>query len=361
MPKLNVILDTSPLRTGSQIRGIGAYTRLLKQALEQRDDVSVIPVQSREDLKNVKRNFPQLDKKSTIIHYPFFDLFFATLPLFRSFKTVVTVHDVIPLKFPQHYKPGKKGQLRYLRQSYGLQHVDGVITDSQASARDVHQYLKVRQDRLHVVYLAASPEIKAQSELKVEAVKDELKLPPDYVLYVGDINYNKNIPQLIKMTKFLPDNIHLVCVGKNFYPHDIPEWQWIEVQLALSDVGHKVHFINTLDVDATSTLSAIYSGAIAYIQPSLYEGFGLPVLEAMQAKCPVIATSNSSLVEVTGNQALLVQPEAEQFAAAVKEIADWTKTHRQEVIKSAFEWSQTFSWDRVAQETIQVYKQVLGL
>jgi glycosyltransferase involved in cell wall biosynthesis len=161
------------------------------------------------------------------------------------------------------------------------------------------------------------------------------------------------------MVKFLPDNINLVCVGKNFYPQDIPEWKWIETQLALSDVTHRVKFITTIEANATQTLSALYSGAVAYVQPSLYEGFGLPVIEAMQAKCPVVATDTSSLTEITHGHAILVQPEAEQFAEAVKTISSWSKTHRQEVIRDAFRWSEHYTWQRVAQETRDVYAKVL--
>lgn len=359
MPKINVLLDTSPLSSGSRIRGIGTYTRLLKEALEKRNDTQVIPIASRADIAAAKKNYPDLDPRHTVVHYPFFDLFFSTLPLLRKFKTVVTVHDVIPLKFPEHYRPGRKGKLRFYKQAFALQGVDAVITDSQSSLRDIAQHLRIKEEKLHVVYLAASPEITAQSEESVDNVRKELALPSDYVLYVGDINYNKNIPQLIKMVKFLPDNINLVCVGKNFYPQDIPEWKWIETQLALSDVTHRVKFITTIEANATQTLSALYSGAVAYVQPSLYEGFGLPVIEAMQAKCPVVATNSSSLTEITHEHAILVQPEAEQFAEAVKTIYSWSKTHRQEVVRDAFRWSEHYSWQRVAQETRDVYAKAL--
>lgn len=359
MNKINVILDTSPLNTGSNIRGIGAYTRLLKEALTQREDIQLISVETKEQLRQIKKTHPTLTKKNTVIHYPFFDLFFSTLPFFHSFKTVVTVHDVIPLKFPDYYQPGKKGVVRHYKQVLALRHADHVITDSNASQEDIVKHLKIKPKYVNVVHLAASPEIVAQSAGTISDVLAKYNIPNQYVLYVGDINYNKNIPQLIKMAKFLPDNVQLVCVGKNFIVQDIPEWKWIETQLALSDVADRVHFITTLDVQATTELSALYSGAVAYIQPSLYEGFGLPVIEAMQAKCPVIASNNSSLIEVSDEHALLVKPEAEHFAEAVKTVMEWSKTHRQEVISKAHKWSQGFSWEKVAAETRKVYAKVL--
>ncbi len=361
MNKITVLLDTSPLHTGSQVRGIGTYTRLLQEALEKREDVTVVPIQSKEDVRRFRKSATGYDPKTTLIHYPFFDLFFSSLPMLRKFKTVVTVHDVIPLKFPEYYKPGRKGKLRFYKQVFALQSVDAVITDSKSSEADIIKYLKIKPSLVHPVYLAASPAITPQSERAQQEVAKTLNLPEKYVLYVGDINYNKNIPQLIKMLKFIPDEIHLVCVGRNFVPQEIPEWRWIEAQIALSDVHQRVHFVTELGVEAVETLAAIYSGAVAYVQPSLYEGFGLPVLEAMQAKCPVVASNNSSLIEVAGEHAILVPPEAEGFAEGVQTVLNWTKTRRQEAVKAAYTWSQEFSWTKVAAETVAVYREVLNL
>lgn len=336
------------------------YTRMLAQALSERSDLELFQVSHPKDLQRLQKEHAEFNQKNTVLHYPFFDLFFTTLPFFRPYPTIVTVHDVIPLKFPDKYPSGLKGSLRLKKQTFTLRGVDGVITDSVASQHDITSILGMATQKTDVVYLAASQDIQAQPQEEVMKARRALKLPKEYVLYVGDINYNKNIPQLIKMVKFLPDNIDLVCVGKNFYEQNIPEWKWIETQVALSDVSQRVHFITSLESTATQTLSALYSGAVAYIQPSLYEGFGLPVIEAMQAKCPVIASHNSSLIEVSGEHAILVEPEAEAFAAAVKEISDWSATKRHTVIKNAYNWSQTFSWQRVAEETRNIYAKVLG-
>jgi glycosyltransferase involved in cell wall biosynthesis len=360
MHKITVLLDTSPLRTGSQVRGIGMYTRLLKKALEERDDVLVTPVESKDELRKTKKVSSPENLKSTLIHYPFFDLFFDTLPLLRKLKTVVTIHDVIPLKFPQYYPPGKKGFLRFYKQKLALKSVEAIITDSQSSKDDIVEFLKIKSNKVHVVHLAASPAFTAQSEKAQEDVLKAKKLPRQYILYVGDINYNKNIPQLIKTLKFIPEEIDLVCVGRSFYPQDIPEWKWIETQIALSDVAKRVHFVTDIETDDVDTLAALYSGAIAYIQPSLYEGFGLPILEAMQTKTPVIASNNSSIIEVSGDHALLVEPIAEAFGEAVQKILSWSKVHRQEVVKAAYIWSQRFEWSKVAAQTVEVYKRVLN-
>lgn len=351
MSRIKILIDTTPLDSGHAVRGIGTYTRLLTAQIEQNPEIEV----TRSSVLTKESQF-----KPNIIHYPFFDLFFPTLPVNVRTKTVVTIHDVIPLKFPEFYKPGIRGSLNFKRQKLSLKTVNAVITDSESSKNDIIEHLSVPPDKIHVVALAANPALTAQDERAIRRVRRKYRLPSQYVLYVGDINYNKNIPQLIKMTKFLPDSVKLVCVGKNFTPQSIPEWQWIETQLALSDVTKRVRFVTDVLIDDVDDLSAIYTGALCYIQPSLYEGFGLPILEAMQCKTPVVCTQNSSLVEVGGDHVVFTTTEAESLATGVQTVLDWPKTKRQTVIKDAFKWAQTFSWHRVGVETVAIYRSLLG-
>jgi glycosyltransferase involved in cell wall biosynthesis len=347
---LTVLINTSPLGNQNAIRGVGVYTRQLIEGLQTQANINVLTSESEINA----------EQKPDLIHYPFFDLFFDTLPLHHKKPFVVTIHDVIPLVFKKYYQPGVKGYLRFIKQSQAVKKAKLVITDSLASKNDIHRYLKIKENKISVIPLAANPLLHKLKTEEVEKIARKYKLPANYLLYVGDINYNKNLPQLIKSLKFLPDKIKLVCVGKNFYPHNIPEWQWIETQLALSDVRNRVRFITDLSRHETNELAAIYQGAIAYVQPSLYEGFGLPILEAMQCHTPVISTHNSSLTEVGGNYVLYVDAKAESIAQKVEEVLSWSESRRNNFIKAAFKWSQTFNWDRVAQETIQAYKQVVS-
>lgn len=344
---INVLLNSNVLNTGSANRGIGTYTRLLSNKLDKDTEINLV--------KSSAKKAP-----TDIIHYPFFDLFFDTLPLHLFKKTVVTIHDVIPLIFPKFYPSGIKGKLRFKKQKLALKNVNAIITDSKNSKIDIIKYLNVPEEKIHVIYLAPNDEFEKQDEKVIKKVLKKYNLPKNYFLYVGDINYNKNIPQLIKMMKFIEDkDIKLVCVGRNFSPKDIPEWKWIETQLALSNVEDRVIFVNNLLTESMTDLSAIYSGAIAYIQPSLYEGFGLPVLEAMRCQTPVISAKNSSLIEVGATNVLFAQANAEDFAQRAIEVISWSKTTRKKWLKKAFEWSQKFSWYKVAKETIAVYKKVI--
>ena len=347
---MKVLIDTSPLTTGHAMRGIGTYTRLLTKYLEQEASLTVVRSETQE----------AVDFKPDLIHYPYFDLFFSTLPVIKKHPTVVTIHDVIPLIFPEKYPAGIRGRAKFVKQKSALPSVKAVITDSKSSKADINQHLGVELDKIHVVYLAANPDLKAAGKKDIQRVKRKYKLPRNYVLYVGDINYNKNIPQLIKAARYLPREVKLVCLGKGFVEQDIPEWSWIETQLALSDVEKKVKFVPNVPGGEVEDLAAIYSGAMCYVQPSLYEGFGLPLLEAMQCKTPVVSTQTSSLPEVGGEVVIYTQPDSTSIAQGIKEVLSWSKTKRQQKIRAAYTWSQEFTWQKTARETIRVYQQVLS-
>jgi len=342
------LINVQPLSSGHAVRGVGMYTRFLTAALEKNSALEVF----RSGLDEIK--------DQDITHYPFFDLFFPTLPFINRGKTVVTIHDVIPLLFPRQYPPGKKGSLNFMRQKLALRQVSAIITDSYASKKDIIFHLGVPSEKVHVVYLAANPFLAPTNDYQAEKVRKQYNLPKTYVLYVGDINYNKNVPQLIKALKYLPRHVHLVCVGKNFVEQEIPEWQAIAAQLALSDVMERVHFVPDILTDDYETLSAIYSGALVYVQPSLYEGFGLPLLEAMRCHTPVICGKNSSLKEVGDQVVLYSGTTAEDFSAKIEEVLAMSETKRNKIVAAASKWESNFTWEKTANETVKVYQTLIN-
>lgn len=347
----HILFDTTALQTGHAARGIGTYTRNLAK---QFDLLQLKGVSIHTQKKSLRKRFPDL------VHIPYFDLFAPTLGLALRQKRIVTIHDVIPLIYPEHFPVGKKGKLSHKWQKTALKKVNHIITDSNSSKSDIVSYLNQKPEKISVVYLAADEALHKPTQEKIDQVIEKLKLPNKYILYVGDINYNKNLPQLIKALKYLDDSIHLVCVGKNFYDHPIPEWDAIEKQIALSDVSQRIHFITDVPTGDIETLSAIYGGSICYVQPSLYEGFGLPILEAMKCRTPVVAAATSSLSEVAGTHALFSQPVAEKFAEKILDILSWNNDRRKEFTKKAEEWSDLFSWEASAKQTIEIYGKVLG-
>ena len=352
---INVLFDTTPLTNEHAHRGVGQYTGRLLEYLKKSSKVGILTP----DQIGTKDK-----QKIDLIHYPYFDLFSHTLPFIKPAPhTLVTIHDVIPLQFPEAYKPGKRGKLALLVQSASLSRVDGIITDSVSSKDSINHKLNVPMDKINVVYLAGNPLLQHQPESIQDLVRATNKLPAKYLLYVGDINYNKNLPQLIKSLKYLDDDLCLVCFGKNFYPHQIPEWQWIETQLALSNVEPRVHFLTEfseeLNLPFETQLGALYSAATMYIQPSLAEGFGLPVLEAMQCKTPVVATNLTSLPEVGGSHATYCSPDANSIAEAVKKVLMKSKAERTNDLRRAKSWSEQFNWQKTADETIAIYQSIV--
>jgi glycosyltransferase involved in cell wall biosynthesis len=353
MKPLHVLIDTSPLNTGHAHRGIGVYTAQLLEELRHLPELmlSTSPSEARGHKLPVD-----------VIHYPYFDLFFHTLPLVQwGAPSVVTIHDVIPLEFPEQYRSGKRGMAALWLQRLALSSVSAVITDSIYSKNQIAQKLQYPKDSISVVYLAANPELAPAEPAKVRSTLERFSITQPYMLYVGDINYNKNLPQLIKSLKYLPDEFQLVLAGKNFKEQDIPEWRWITTQAAASDVERIIRYIPDLGKQADRTLSALYTGATAYVQPSLSEGFGLPVLEAMRAHTVVVCTGAGSLPEVGGRSAFYCEPHAESIAEAVRTVAEMPQSKRTAWIKEAAAHEQRFSWKTTAQETARIYHAAAGV
>jgi glycosyltransferase involved in cell wall biosynthesis len=344
---MKVCIDTTPLQSGHAIRGIGMYTKQLLTALRENTQVEVLTDESGPAIAD-------------LIHYPYFDLFFDTLPLTFSKRAVVTIHDVIPLEFKEYYKPGIKGALRFEKQKLASRFAQAILTDSLYSKQKIHELLGTPLNKITVIYLAANPQLQPQPQANIAAVRQKYKLPETYCLYVGDINYNKNIPQLIKALKYLPEEITLVCVGKNFIEQPIPEWQWIASQLEMSQVHDRVQFITDIPTDAVDEIASLYSGAVCYVQPSLSEGFGLPVLEALQCNCPVVSSNRGSLPEVGGDVARYVEPVAEDLAKGILQIFNLKSAERATLQQRGRDWAQHFSWRKTAEETVAVYKKILS-
>lgn len=352
---IKVHLSTRSMQAGHQDRGIGAYTRLLERELRQLEEVELV----------------ESEKEADLIHYPTFDLFYPTLPFKKSKPVVVTIHDVIPLEFKEHYPVGIKGLINHWRQSLSLKSVRAVITDSDYSATMIEKHLGVGSSKISVVSLSSTLEssltesVLAQEDLdeRIASLKQKYQIPDRYLLYVGDINYNKNIPVLIEALESLPKELGLVLIGKNFIPQPISEWQAIQTALgALREQGQadRVVMITDLPGSEAANLVRLYHGASAYVQPSLSEGFGLPVLEAMMSKVPVVATRAGSLPEVVGDFGLLANPTTTGLSQAINHLLLLPPYQRERLVEAAADWASTFSWQKTARETAKVYQQVLG-
>ncbi len=345
---MRVLIDTTPLENANAIRGVGRYTQELLQALRELHSPNEFLTTSDEKKVSVD-----------VVHYPFFDLFFSTLPLWLSRPTIVTIHDVIPLVFAKHYPRGIRGNIKFFKQRLALRAVAHVITDSEISKRDIIEHLRIPSDKVTVVPLAASQDIRKPPQAIIDAVRKRYELPKSYALFVGDINYNKNLPFLIQSMSQV-EKLTLVLVGKNVNNTAIPEGKELYRAISAHGMEKRVRLIDTLGTDSTQDLSALYAGATLYIQPSLYEGFGLPVLEAMQCRTPVVSSLGGSLPEVAGDGAIYFHPHDQaECAAAITKVLHMPEKQLQNLIQKGVLRAGEYSWKRAAQQTLAVYEKVV--
>lgn len=344
---MKIAIDSGPTASGHKVRGIGVHTKELIQAFKKAKDGNV---------KIEAVDFSKADlSKYDIVHYQNFNPFFFSVPFQKpAKKLILTIHDLIPLIYPKHYPGGLKGTLRFWIQKFLLKNIDAIITISETSKKDICRFLGVHPGRVSVVYLAPRKIFRhiADNNL-LSSVKKKYNLPDKFVLYVGDVNYNKNIPVLIKACKIA--KIPLVICGK----------QAVDIETQGLNHPELVHLKN-LDFDGVlrlgfvpdEDLAAIYNLASVYVQPSLYEGFGLPVLEAFACKTPVVASKTQALVEIGEVGALFADlKNPKDFAKKIEELVTNNKL-RDQLINTASVIVKNFSWEKTANETLNVYKKV---
>lgn len=345
---MNIGINTAPLVGGHSNRGIGRYTKGLLDALHK---------------SGSKHTFSTFETKAPdnvdLVHYPFFDFYFLTLPMVKRKPTIVTIHDTIPLVFPDKFPAGIKGKLKWLIQKQSLSGVKRIITDSNNSKKDIHTYTGAPISKIDVVYLAPD-KIFTQTSVKESHVRKDYNIQSDYILYVGDINWNKNISNLLIAFKHLTDNskkpLELVLVGKSFKDENLPEARALEDQIRALSIDSLVKRIGSV---SDEDMRALYCESQALVHPSLYEGFGLPLLEAMAAGVPVVCGNNSSLSEIAGPSVFVDVLDPSSIVKGVQSVLSFTPKVRADAIQKGKEWANQFSWERTAKETIAVYEHAL--
>ena len=322
-------------------RGVGFYASNLSKALQENSEVELT------------------DKDPDLIHYPFFDLFYPTLPVIKKLPTIVSIHDLTPLAMADRYPKGVKGTLALLHQRLAVQSLKAIITDSQYSKGDIVKYFNIDFEKVFVTPLAIDPVFeKEYSKTKLQEIKEKHHLPDKFVLVVsGGPNPNKNLPAIADVTKEL--GIPLVIVGKGMI-QEIKEPVHPELidMIKLKKYTHIIYpgFVSTED------LVGYYQLATIYCQPSLYEGFGLPLLEAMTAQCLVVSSNATSLPEIYHHDAITFDPsDLHDMKVALQKALDLSPKERALQISKAKERSKDFDWKKTAEETVKVYKEVLCL
>jgi glycosyltransferase involved in cell wall biosynthesis len=367
--------------------GVGTYIRNLLNALGAADgeneylllshpkDVSHIPAlpanfhavaYTRSDTSRSEHwMLPRFLRKLGVdlVHFPM-----NRVPIFMPRPYVVTIHDIGVVLFPE--QQGVWRSLRRFRFQRGLMRASKVIAVSAATRRDVHNELGIPEDRVRLVYNAPDPEFfsrdrptklaraagpdAAQTERLRILERYQIKYP--FLLYAGTIRPQKNIRRLVEAFAVLrtqlddyPNykDLRLIIIGD-----EISKYPEVRRAVMQSRVEQSVRFLGFVPFD---TLRVFYELASAFVFPSLYEGFGLPPLEAMASGTPVVASGISALPEAVGDAAVLVNPEnVFDIARGMREVLT-DQALRARLIEKGKIHAALFSWERNAKEVIEIY------
>jgi glycosyltransferase involved in cell wall biosynthesis len=347
---MKIAVDVSPLQTGHKVRGVGFYLEHLKTALTK-----YFP---KNDYTFFERG-EKLPENLDLVHFPYFEPFFLALPIYKRYKTAVTVHDLTPIVFPNAFPKGIKGEIKWQMQRFSLRKANVIITDSEASKKDILKYVGAKEKRVKVVYLAAGEEFKRlEKGAWEEKLRKKYDLPEKFVLYVGDVTWNKNLPRLLDAITEL--DISIVMVGKNLVSEDYDKNNpWNNDLNRINELARSNDKITRVGFLPSEELVQIYNLATLFAMPSLYEGFGLPVLEAMACGCPVLTSKEGSLEEVAGNAAYFIDAyDVESIKFGLDRLYK-DQSKRNELIEKGNENVKRFSWKKTAQETLSAYEEVI--
>lgn len=369
--------------------GIGTYIRNLVRSLARIDTANqyslITNVPEVPEFKDLPANFEPLvygGRNRTGLAQLEFGLFLRRLgadlfhmplnavPLWMPKPYLVTTHDMSTLLFAS--QSGYQSRLRrfYLRR--GLLRADRVITVSIATRRDVETVLGIPPSRIRVIYNAPDPIFRQLSfpstvrnghestgSPEIQRVLDRYRIQYPFLLYVGRTNPQKNIPRLVEAFAVMRGEIkehpsyrdlRLIIIGDEIARH--PALRYAVIQSRVED---SVRFLGFVPIE---TLRSLYQAASAFVFPSLYEGFGLPPLEAMACGTPVVCSNVTSLPEVVGQAAVVVNPEnVFDIARGMKEVL-LDENLRSDLIVRGFEQVRQFSWERSARQVLQAYEEV---
>jgi glycosyltransferase involved in cell wall biosynthesis len=346
MKKIKVTIVDKGINKIDSLRGIGVHTNELLKELKLIDELDV----------KVNSNDKE---KSDIYHYPKFNPYVVNLPFSKRGKIVLTIHDLIPLIYKNNYPSGLRGKFKFLLNKLLLNNVDKIITISNTSKKDIIRILNINHNKISVTYLAAKENFKKIiEEEKLVAVTKKYNLPKKFVLYVGDVNYNKNLFILAKACKKI--NIPLVIIGKqaaelNIPNNNVENKPFIDF---IKEFGKDKDIIRLGFVD-DENIASVYNLATVYCQPSLYEGFSLPILEALNCGVPVVASKIQTHEEIFGDSVLYFDKNdyldlAEKLNKVIND-----NNLRNELIEKGFQAIKKYSWKKTAKETLSVYKSLL--
>ena len=299
---------------------------------------------------NLSRQF-KMGKDAQNLNADIFHGLSGELPLKwtkKPIKKIVTIHDLIFLRYPKYYSFfDRKIHLWKFRKA--AKNADLIIAISEQTKQDVIHYLKVPESKVKVVYQGCHQAFKEyQSAEFLQSVKEKFKLPERFILNVGTIEERKNLLNIVKAIN--GTKIPLVVIGKK-----TKYFKKIQKFIIKNKIQHQVLFLENVSMEE---LAAIYKLADVFVYPSFFEGFGIPVIEALFSETPVITSNSSSLPEAGGKDSVYVNPE--NFADIKSKILFlWNnEAERKRRAERGLQYAQIFNDKKIAEELMKIYLQV---
>lgn len=295
--------------------------------------------------------YPKLLKQCDLWHSPHYNV-----PYFKGkTKLIVTIHDIIHWLFRKQFFNTAQGLYAKTMLLRAVNHSDHIITVSEWTKKDLCEHFGANPNKISVIYEGINPELAPDSSDVVDDIANKYNFKPNYFLYVGLLKPHKNVLWLAKSFSELrrqgKTTSEMVFVGKkdSTYPKGYEEISELE----------KLDGIHCLNHVAFDELKSLYRNAIALIHPSLYEGFGLTLLESMASGTPVIGAKAGSIPEISGACAHMINPHSiEDLEAAIYKLETNTAYHN-ELIEKGLAHARKFRWKKTAEETLSIYKKVL--
>lgn len=265
-------------------------------------------------------------------------------------KTVVTIHDLIFMHHPEYYN-WIDTKIYAWKFHKTCREADRIIAISECTKRDIMRFGGVSPEKIDVIYQSCSTEYKSrESEKKLQTVHTEYMLPDRYIINVGTIEERKNILLAVKALHGVPEDVSLVIVGRS-----TPYCDKVKKYVADNGLTNRVKILHGVPHD---DLPAIYQMAEACVYPSRYEGFGLPIIEAIQSGLPVVACTGSCLEEAGGNDTIYVKPDdVYAMSEAIKQVLHGADG-REERIQRSQQYVTRFEGNNVAQKVLDVYRKL---
>jgi glycosyltransferase involved in cell wall biosynthesis len=268
-------------------------------------------------------------------------------------KKIVTVHDLIFMRYPEFYNSADR-KMYTIKTKKSCALADAVVAVSEQTKSDLIELLDVPKEKIHVIYQSCDENFFHPQDFTTNDHSPEKLLPEEYILYVGTVEQRKNLLALIKAIHELDKTmkVNLVVIGKETtYAKEVSNY--------VEKYGLEKRVVFTKSIN-NSLMPLIYRKAKAFVYPSLYEGFGIPILEALISKVPVITTRGGCFPEAAGPGSIFVDPDNEVELADAIRLVLGDENKRQEMISIGYNYAQQFRPEICAHNVFNLYKKICG-